>query len=362
MAGSGRQPDVPGAGRAPGFMMQGGRICMSQSVPQLEIDGVVPIIPTPFESDGAIAVADFASLIEFACSLDVCAICLPAYASEFYKLSEVEREELVAAAVKVSRGRMPVVAQVNYAASKQTASTAAYLEQLGASAISVAVPRMFALCERDLYRHLETVLRSVTVPVIVQDYYPSGATISPSFIASLNRAYPHFQYVKLEEPLMAEKVQAIREATGGAVGVLEGWGGMYVIELANTELAGLVPGLAVADILARVWRLARGEKLGAAFQIFQRVLPQILYSLENMELFHHAEKQLLQARGIILHSGVRDAGLELSPSTAAHIQFLNQSILELLDDLQLPRNPAKRGEKSSRKAAPAENRAAVREL
>jgi dihydrodipicolinate synthase/N-acetylneuraminate lyase len=334
---------------------------MNMNTPPLEIDGVVPVIPTPFGPDGAISQHDFASLIEFACSLDVCALCLPAYASEFYKLSEVEREELVAAAVKLSRGRVPVIAQVNYVASRQSASSAAYLEQLGASAICVAIPRMFPLSDRDVYRHLESILKRISIPLVVQDYYPNGVTIGPAFMADLNKAYPHFRYVKLEEPLMAEKVQAIRDATCGAVGVLEGWGGMYAIELANTGLAGLVPGLAVADILARIWRLARNEDLPAAFEIFQRILPQIVYSLQDMELFHHAEKRLLKARGVLSQACVRDAGTEVPASAAAYIEFLNENILELLDQIQIPRNSASRAGRRPRDKASNDGRAKLRE-
>jgi len=39
------------------------------------------------------------------------------------------------------------------------------------------------------------------------------------------------------------------------------------------------------------------------------VLPQIVLSLQHMELFHHAEKRLLVARGILLEAVVRQLSL-----------------------------------------------------
>ncbi len=72
------------------------------------------------------------------------------------------------------------------------------------------------------------------------------------------------------------------------------------------------------------------------------VLPQIVFSLQNMELFHHAEKRLLKARGILSSAWVRQANMELTQDDADHIDFLNGQFLRSLDLLGLPRNPAER--------------------
>jgi dihydrodipicolinate synthase/N-acetylneuraminate lyase len=60
-----------------------------------EINGVVPIVPTPFAPDGSIDWAALEPLLNFAVDAHVCAVCLPAYANEFYKLRDDERRELV---------------------------------------------------------------------------------------------------------------------------------------------------------------------------------------------------------------------------------------------------------------------------
>jgi dihydrodipicolinate synthase/N-acetylneuraminate lyase len=84
-------------------------------VPHFRIDGIVPIIPTPFFADGRPDWQSLRELIDFAHAGRNCAICLPAYASEFYKLSENERREAVARGVEYAAGRIPVIAQVNFA-------------------------------------------------------------------------------------------------------------------------------------------------------------------------------------------------------------------------------------------------------
>jgi 4-hydroxy-tetrahydrodipicolinate synthase len=64
--------------------------------------------------------------------------------------------------------------------------------------------------------------------------------------------------------------------------------------------------------------------------LFQGVLPQITFSLQSLEFFHHAEKALLVARGILPHAYVRDVTLTLDENDRAHIAFLNRKVIELV--------------------------------
>jgi len=327
-----RQLDAPaGLGQHYRFTMEPDPLC---------IRGIVPIIPTPFDDGEQIAWGELRSLIDFACTAGVSAVCLPAYASEFYKLSEDERARLVVEAVSHARGRVPVVGQVNYASAANATRWAAHLETSGVSAICVAVPRLFPLSETDLFRYFDRILGAIKVTLIVQDFNPTGPSLSVRFLSDLNREHPNFRYIKIEEPLSAAKVEAILQETGGRVGVLEGWGGMYMPELVPAGICGVMPGLALSDILGLVFRLLSDSRREEALEIFQAVLPQIVFSLQNMELFHHAEKRLLQARGILGSARVREATRELSAAEKEHINFLNGRVLALLDRLKLPWNSA----------------------
>ena len=58
---------------------------------KFQIRGIVPVVPTPFKSDQEIDWEGLRALIDFGTVCGACALCLPAYASEFYKLSEDER-------------------------------------------------------------------------------------------------------------------------------------------------------------------------------------------------------------------------------------------------------------------------------
>jgi dihydrodipicolinate synthase/N-acetylneuraminate lyase len=292
------------------------------------VDGVIPIIPTPFTREDTIDLYALGCLLEFAVDARVRAVCLPAYASEFYKLREAECRELVLQAISILNGRLAVVAQVNHVSPAYVAQTARELEAAGAAAINVAVPRLFALPERDLIRYFDRVLEAITVPLVIQDFNPGAPTLSHDFVKSLHKQHPHFRYLKLEEPLMAARVQAILDETDGDVGVIDGWGGTYMLELIDAGICGVMPGLGVSDLLQLIWEHARSGDKDTAYNLFQGVLPQIAYSLQSLEFFHHAEKALLVARGVLADAVVRDATMTVNKTDRQHLDFLNRRVID----------------------------------
>ena len=290
--------------------------------------GIVPVIPTPFDRLQDVDAAALEPLVGFAVRSGAGAVCLPAYGSEFYKLSEEERFELVRSAVRFANGKVKVMAQSNHPSARLAAELARRNEALGAEIVSFALPRQFPYPEETLLHYAVEVARAVRVPVLVQDFNPGGPGVGAQFARRLKEAAPNFSYLKLEEPSMGPKVRAIREATGGAVGVLEGWGGMYIIELACCGVAGAMPGLAMCDLFVRVFeRIQAGDVYGAA-SIHRSMLPQIGLALQSMEIFHHCEKRLLAARGLLQSTLVRDPSVEPDEQMAAHIDLVNRLVLE----------------------------------
>lgn len=298
-----------------------------------ELFGVVPIVPTPFTEDEEIDEAALRKLIDFAIAGGIKAVCLPAYASEFYKLSDDEKLRVVKIAVDQAAGQIKIVAQSNHPALKIAIRLAQANVKAGADVISLAVPRIFGLPESSLQEYLSGFLASVPdTPVLIQDFNPGGASISAAFIKALMGRNPNFRYLKLEEPLCAPKFEEIIRVTEGKVGLFEGWGGLYMLELAPLGIAGVMPGLAVADILQKVFILRNEGKNDRAFDLFERVMPQIFFSLQNMELFHYAEKELLIARGVLTNSIARKAAYIPDPSSISYIKELNKRVVDLVND------------------------------
>ncbi|WP_149240525.1 dihydrodipicolinate synthase family protein [Dyadobacter sp. 32] len=298
-----------------------------------ELLGVVPIIPTPFTEDEEIDQDALRRLIDFAIAGGIQAVCLPAYASEFYKLTDEEKLLVVKVAVQHAAGRIKIVAQSNHPSLKVAIKLAQANVAAGADVISLAVPRIFALPENSLKVYLEEFLQAIPdTPVLIQDFNPGGSSISVNFIKTLMDENPNFKYLKLEEPLCAPKFEDIIKTTKDQIGLFEGWGGLYMLELIPIGIRGVMPGLAVADILQRVFTLRSQGEHAKAFDLFEKVMPQIFFSLQNMELFHYAEKELLIARGVLSNSIARKAAYIPDASSVAYIKELNQRVLQILDD------------------------------
>jgi 2-keto-3-deoxy-L-arabinonate dehydratase len=298
-----------------------------------ELFGVVPIIPTPFTEKEEIDEDALRRLIDFAITGGTGAVCLPAYASEFYKLTEEEKLQVVKIAVDHSAGRIQIIAQCNHPSLKVAIKLAQANVEAGADMISVAVPRIFNLPENSLKEYLSGFMQSIPdMRVLIQDFNPGGSSISVGFIKELMDEHSNFKYLKLEEPLCAPKFAEIIKSTEGRVGLMEGWGGLYMLELIPVGITGVMPGLAVSDILQKVFMLRKNGEDEKAFDLFEKVMPQIFFALQNMELFHYIEKELLIARGVLKNSIVRKATYAPDASTIGYIRELNSRILRLVNE------------------------------
>jgi 4-hydroxy-tetrahydrodipicolinate synthase len=300
-----------------------------------ELGGAVPIIPIPFRADDAIDEEALRKLVEFAVSRGFRGICLPAYGSEFYKLSDGERVNVVKIAVEQAAGRLLVVAQSNHGSSRVALQIARKHVENGADVVSVAVPRTFALSDDDLLRFFEPILNGVNVPTLVQDYYPTGTTIGPNFVSRLSAECSLFRYLKLEEPQVTTKIVAIREAVKDRVKILDGMAGLYLMELIPAGIVGVMSGLGIADGLNVVFDLRAADKSEKAFNLYQKLLPFIVFGLQNFELWLYCEKRMLQARGLLTSPRCRDASIAPDPHTVAYVNELTERMLHALEEAGL---------------------------
>jgi dihydrodipicolinate synthase/N-acetylneuraminate lyase len=157
----------------------------------VEINGIVPIVPTPFHEDSSLDEASLRRVVEYCIVEQASAVCLPAYASEFYKLSETERLEVVRVAVDQSAGRIPVIGQANHPSARVAIDLARKMEDAGAAMVSMAAPRVFGLSEADLLRYFREVCRGICGPLLIQDFNPGGPTVGAEFARQLQQDCPN---------------------------------------------------------------------------------------------------------------------------------------------------------------------------
>ena len=295
------------------------------------IHGVVPVIPIPFHDDESIDEVSLRRTVDFVASRKLAGHCLPAYGSEYYKLSEAEREQVIGIAIEENAGRIPVIAQANHGSARVAASLARRYESMGADIISFAIPRQFGTTDRDLLRYCGAIADAVSVPVLIQDFNPGGATIDAAFIDQLHRQHGNFAYAKLEEPMIINKLVRIRDAVGDAVGVLEGWGGYYMLEAIPLGIVGIMPGVPYADLLDLVFRAREAGEDDRAYDLFGALLPMICFTLQELELFLEVEKRILVRRGLFRSPRVRSLAYTPSPDILRHTEFMIGQLVRVLE-------------------------------
>jgi 4-hydroxy-tetrahydrodipicolinate synthase len=202
---------------------------------------------------------------------------------------------------------------------------------MGASVISFALPRQFGTTDLDLLRYCGTVADAVTIPILIQDFAPGKATIDADFIAELHKQHPNFRYAKLEEPMIIDKLVRIVDTVGDAVGILEGWGGYYMLEAIPAGIVGIMPGVPYCDLLDRVfWARKAGDDV-RAYDLFAALLPMMNFTLQDFELFLQIEKRILVRRGIFASAHLRPLTMTPSAAVLHHADFLIDHLLRVME-------------------------------
>ena len=300
---------------------------MSESV---SIHGIVPVVPTPFNPDESIDSESLSNVVDWIADRQLAAMCLPAYGSEFYKLSEAERDHVVSIAIEANNGRIPVIAQANHASARLASELAGRYSDMGADIISFAIPRQFGASTPDLLDYCETIAKATTQPVLIQDFNPGGPTIGAEFIAEFSNRVDNFRFVKLEDPMMLDRLIDIRDQVQGRVSILEGWGGLYMLEGIAVGISGVMPGVAIADLLDAVFAAADSGNHLRAHDLFGSLLPFINFTLQDFEYFLQIEKRTLVRRGLINSATVRSLTNSPSPAVLAHVDRLIDQIERIL--------------------------------
>lgn len=305
---------------------------MSDVIP-VWLTGVLPVLPTPFTPDDEVDYPSIARLVDFAKHCGVRTVVTPAFGSEFYKLDGNERQRVIETAVAEAKSReLRVVVQCNHTTPRLAARLAGEAKNLGASAVSTALPRAFATSENQLLDYARRVCDATELPVIVQDWNPGGRTADAEFFIELHKHCQNFRLAKLEEPGVGGTVRKIAGETSGRVGVLTGWGGSYAVQLYGAGICGLMPGLALADVFVRLWSHLNDGKIQRALSEFAQIAPYLQFSLQTFEQFHHAEKHVLWKRGTIATAFVRPVTVDLDAGSQRYLDMITKSLFTFLSN------------------------------
>ena len=288
------------------------------------MQGVYPILVTPFAEDGTIDQDSFHSLIDFNLEAGVHGLGV-ALGSEVFKLTEAERDEVTRIVVKRVNSRVPVVINTGAQGTDVAIHYSQRAEALGADALMILPPSFMPVGPSEILDYYQSISDTVNIPIFLQDIATSS--ISPNLARQLAERCEWVQYIKVESMPITAKVAAMVEKAGDVLTVFGGAGGVYFVEEMRRGSVGTMPFCTQPQAFVDIWNLCQAGDESAAKAIFDRYLiPISRISAQGTGLFYQVHKELLVHRGIIRTAMVRSPAPALDP-------LLRQELQQIFNEL-----------------------------
>jgi 4-hydroxy-tetrahydrodipicolinate synthase len=162
--------------------------------------GSLVALVTPFDDQNRVDYAALKRLINFHVREGSDGLVIAGTTGEAATLSRNEHVELIARAVELVDGRLPVIAGTGSNSTAQTIDLSLAVADSGADAYLLVVPYYNKPTQEGMYRHFTAVADAVSKPVML--YNVPGRTASDMLAATVARAAAH------------ENIFGIKEATG----------------------------------------------------------------------------------------------------------------------------------------------------
>jgi 4-hydroxy-tetrahydrodipicolinate synthase len=134
-----------------------------------KLSGYAPAVPTPFGDDGNVDVAAFEQFCGRQAQEGATALVVCGTTGEAPTLSPAEHGVLIRVAVRVARGRIPVIAGAGSNSTTHAIELSRDAEACGADAVLSVVPYYNKPTQAGLYAHFRAVARSSGLPIILYD-------------------------------------------------------------------------------------------------------------------------------------------------------------------------------------------------
>lgn len=274
--------------------------------------GCIPIVVTPFADDGGLDLPSLEREADWLVAEGASGLATLAIASEGYKLTEAERDEVLRTVVRAARGRVPVVASADGAGTEVATDRARRVAALGADAVMVLPPSFVKPDAAALADYFLRVAAAGGIPLIVQDAPQlTGVAMGPALWAELAAEAPLIQYVKVEGTPQGPAISGAVAASEGALAVFCGWGGLSILDALERGAVGSMPAPNVTRLFTTIQdRFVAGD-VAAAEAAFAAELPFLLWSMQTVDHSVFAAKEELRRRGVIAGSHRRQPALGL---------------------------------------------------
>lgn len=267
---------------------------------KLNIEGVLPVLNTPFDVNDEIDRDSLERQIDWAFQLDCNGVC-SAMVSEILRLTSEERVHLNRLIVEIAAGRGVVIASVGAESVKQAVYYAKEAVDAGCDAIMAIPPVTTRLPLAALQDYFRTLADAVPVPLIVQDAssYVGAAIPTDFYVRLLDQYGPLKILFKPEGAPIGPNLSDLRDASGGRASMFDGSGGILLIDAFRRGIVGTMPGTDLLDGIVALWNALKAGDDEAAYRIYFPLCAIVALQLQaGLDGFLAIEKYILVKRGL----------------------------------------------------------------
>jgi len=292
-----------------------------------QIDGVIPILQTPYDKQGRIDTDGLRSVVEYSIKSGVDGVGI-ALASEVQLFNEAERDLLVTTVVDQTNNRVPVVMNTGAAGTDLAIYYSKRAEELGVDAVMLTPPGagIGASNPEATKQYFREISNAVNVSVALQDV--QFAQVPPQMVADLAGTQENIVACKMETPPTPARIAATVDAVGGGIKVIGGGGATYLMEELSRGSTGTMPFSSTPAEFVEIFNLYGKGKIEEATKLFEtRIAP--LCHLVSMapELAIGFHKQILKKRGVIDSALVREPAAKPDSRTQKDIDALLERVI-----------------------------------
>jgi len=283
----------------------------------MELQGIYPIVPTPFLDDGAVDYASIERLIDFMAARKVHGLAIMGALGEGPKMTGDERNKTI----RLYRERMPanmhLVVGVRAPATDPAKLMAESARELGADALLLGPHGIQK--DKPLLEYYQQVSEAAQIPCIIHDYPAvTGITMSVDLINQMFATAEHVKYIKLEDPPTGMKMQALQKSVGADLKVFGALGGNYALEELQLGAIGIMTGFIYSELLVRLYDHARAGEWDQARELFYDFLPLTRWEFQP-GIGISLRKKLLQRLGVFTTAKVRHPGMDADEKTVEQL-------------------------------------------
>lgn len=285
------------------------------------IQGIFPIVYSPFDEAGRIDEADLFGLVDYLIAQGAHGLAAVGGASECHKLSLAERKWLAEKTIAAAAGRVPVLVGTSATCIVDAVDLSRHAAEIGAVGIFCTPPLYGTISPEALRSHYGALARAVTLPILIQD---ALVTIPPAQIARLGAEFPNLRWVKEEAADSGHRIDELSHLCTAGVTILSG--GSYLLDDLARGAVGAIPGsIGVADLARAYDRYVAGDLAGAR-AAYNHFLPLAFWRRQFPLL---AAKELLRRAGVIKSAYLR-------PPAAEHLDSRDRNELSAIMEAMGP--------------------------